>query len=264
VDKALDMMSQVLKDHPNSGKAHYVEAELLARQHRYGEAKAELTTAEKLSPGLPGISPQSVYALKAQLNGGSTTAGTVARDEAPVRASHGFPWGPVLLIGVALFALLAFLRRRNRVEEYQPPMGGGYNPRVPMGRRAAAIRRRATPSPAIRNRVAGLARALWAGWPRARRRAWVSRRAKGWWMACLAAANTDRITKSRAVPTRMTIPAGAIPTWAAAISGSAMIRGIPAAAATTTGNKLFRWIGKNGRADAIGPGKRDIRCAKSR
>lgn len=129
VDKALEMMSQVLKDHPNSAKAHYVDAELLARQHRYAEAKAELATAEKLSPGLPGIAPQSVYALKAQLNG----TGTAARDEAPVRAAHGFPWGPVLLIGVALFALLAFLRRRNRAEDYQPPMGGSYNPSGPYG-----------------------------------------------------------------------------------------------------------------------------------
>jgi hypothetical protein len=127
VDKALDMMNVVLKDHPNSAKAHFIEAELLAHQHRYAEARAELGAAEKLAPGLPGIQPQAVSALKAQLNGGPTTAGTVARSEVVPQASHGFPWGLLIIGGVIVFVVLAILRRRNRVDPYQAPMGGaGY------------------------------------------------------------------------------------------------------------------------------------------
>jgi hypothetical protein len=141
VDKALDMMNVVLKDHPNSAKAHYIEAELLAHQHRYAEARTELAKAETLAPGLPGIQPQSVAALKAQLNGGPTTktgttagtvAGTVARSEtAAPQASQGFPWGLAIIGGLIVFAILAFMRRRNRAESFQPPMGGnpyGGNP----------------------------------------------------------------------------------------------------------------------------------------
>ena len=36
------MMDQVLRDHPNSAKAHYVEAELLTKEGRIDMAKAEL------------------------------------------------------------------------------------------------------------------------------------------------------------------------------------------------------------------------------
>lgn len=124
VDKAIDMMNIVLKDHPGSAKAHYVQAELLAKQARYAEARGELANAEKLDPALKGIQPQSVSALKEQLNGGAST-----RPVAPVAApARGFPWGMALIVGAAVFALLALFRGRRRQEAYQPPMGGGYNP----------------------------------------------------------------------------------------------------------------------------------------
>jgi len=127
VDKAIGMMNTVLKDHPNSAKAHYVQAELLAKKGRIAEARAELGSAEKLAPGLPGIQPQSVASLKAQLSGGVTTAGTVAKSEVPVpQASHGFPWMTAIIIGMLVFGLLAFLRRRSQPDVYQPSVGGGY------------------------------------------------------------------------------------------------------------------------------------------
>ena len=129
VDKAISMMNTVLKDHPGSAKAHYVQAELLASKGRLPEARSELATAEKLAPGLPGIQPQSVASLKAQLNGAVSTAGTVTRSQVPVpQPSHGFPWMTAIVICILVFVLLAFLRRRNAPEVYQPPVGGGYNP----------------------------------------------------------------------------------------------------------------------------------------
>jgi Flp pilus assembly protein TadD len=61
---AQSMMDQVLRDHPNSAKAHFAEAELQAKQGRMGNAETELNTAERLAPGLPFAKPASVQNLK--------------------------------------------------------------------------------------------------------------------------------------------------------------------------------------------------------
>jgi len=128
VDKAITMMDEVIKAHPNSAKAHYVQAELMAKQGRTADARTQLAAAEKLAPGLPGIQPQSVSALKSQLNGGSVGNGAVTTTEAPRPAqSRGISWVGIVLIGALVFGVLAFFRRRNRqAEVYNPPMGGGY------------------------------------------------------------------------------------------------------------------------------------------
>lgn len=125
VDKAVTMMDEVLKAHPNSAKAHYVQAELLAKQGKTADARAQLAQAEKLAPGLPGIQPQSVAALKVQLNGGSVGNGAVTRSEAPQPAqSRGISWVGIVLIGALLFGVLAFFRRRSRqAEVYNAPYG---------------------------------------------------------------------------------------------------------------------------------------------
>jgi hypothetical protein len=120
VDKAIEMMGVVLKDHPQSAKAHYVQAELLAKQKRLSEARAELATAERLDPALKGIQPQSVSALKGQLGG----AVKAVEARGP---SRSFSWFWPVAIGIGVFALLAFFRRRNRAEVFQPPVGGAYN-----------------------------------------------------------------------------------------------------------------------------------------
>lgn len=128
VDKAVSMMDEVLKAHPNSAKAHYVQAELMAKEGRLADARAQLAQAEKLAPGLPGIQPQSVAALKAQLNGSSVGNGAVTTTEAPRPAqSRGISWIGIVLIGALVFGVLAIFRRRNRQAEiYNAPMGGGY------------------------------------------------------------------------------------------------------------------------------------------
>src|ERR1700729_1249413 len=67
LDQAQQMMSQVLRDHPQSSKAHYVQAELYAREGNLGLARSELARAEQLDPGLSKENPRSVQELKAQL-----------------------------------------------------------------------------------------------------------------------------------------------------------------------------------------------------
>ena len=123
MDKALAMMAQVLKDHPNSAKAHYLEAELLAHQGNIAEARKQFTTAENLAPGLPFAKPQSVSALRAQLSGraGAATVGNVA----PASQNSGFPWWGWVVGGGLVMAVLSFFRRRNQAQAYP---GGGYAP----------------------------------------------------------------------------------------------------------------------------------------
>ena len=114
IDQALALMAPVLKDHPASAKAHYVEAELLARAHRLDEARGELAKAESLAPGLPFAKSRSVGELKAQLAGTTTGASTsTIGTPAVAPASQGFPWTPVIIIGLIIFGVLAFFRRRS-------------------------------------------------------------------------------------------------------------------------------------------------------
>ena len=62
------MMDQVLRAHPNSAKAHFVEAELLAKQRRFAQAQTELETAERLEPRLPFAKQGAVEELKVRLS----------------------------------------------------------------------------------------------------------------------------------------------------------------------------------------------------
>lgn len=124
IDGALALMAPVLKDHPNSAKAHYVEAELLAKDNRLDDARTELAKAKSLAPGLPGISNHSVQELEAKLNG--TPAYASVGHAAPVVVEHraGIPWGLIIIVGLVIFGVLALLRRRA-APDYGPGYGGG-------------------------------------------------------------------------------------------------------------------------------------------
>jgi hypothetical protein len=60
-------MQGVLQQHPQSAKAHYVEAQLLYRASKLDQARTELATADRLEPGLPFAKPEAVAMLRAQL-----------------------------------------------------------------------------------------------------------------------------------------------------------------------------------------------------
>jgi uncharacterized protein len=141
LDQAQQMITQVLADHPNSAKAHYVQAELYAKEGKTSLARSELGAAEQINPGLPFASPRSVQELKAQLGlrSGSLSP-TVIRS---VPAAPRFPWGTVLILAGVVGILLMVFRRRTAYVQYPgagPGMGGapgnygpgGYGP-GPMG-----------------------------------------------------------------------------------------------------------------------------------
>src|SRR5713226_9746736 len=144
LDQAQQMITQVLADHPTSAKAHYVQAELYAKEGKTALARSELGTAEQLKPGLPFANPRSVQELKAQLGlRVGAISPTVIRS---VPAEPRFPWGTVLILAGVVGILWLVFRRRNTYVQYPaagPGVGGapgapgtygpgGYGP-APMG-----------------------------------------------------------------------------------------------------------------------------------
>ena len=129
-DQAQTMMDQVLRDHPKSAKAHYVQAELFAKQGKTQQARSELTQAEEIEPGLTHENSKSVQALKSQLGmlpRNTQTQGTrvIGMNGAPA-AAH-FPWGMVLIFGGAILILWMVFRRRSPAPYAggAPVVGGG-------------------------------------------------------------------------------------------------------------------------------------------
>ncbi|MES2952529.1 MAG: tetratricopeptide repeat protein [Pseudomonadota bacterium] len=148
LDQAQVMIQQVLVGHPNSAKAHFVRAELYARQGDLARARESLATADKLSPGLAFAKPEAVQALRAQLlakNGpklaaNSGTTGNSGNGVMPHRAaipdtgdyaapaqpsrSSSFSWGmPLLLGGVAIAVGYFIFRRRAPAAPQQTAYG---------------------------------------------------------------------------------------------------------------------------------------------
>ena len=108
LDQAQAMMQKVLQDHPESGKAHFVEAELLAKQGRYASAEAELNNADRLAPGLPFAKPEAVENLRRIISGAKQhPMKQSATGYAPQPASSGSPFGMILVV-VLLIAFIVF------------------------------------------------------------------------------------------------------------------------------------------------------------
>ena len=134
--QAESMLNEVLREKPNSAKAHYELGEVLARQGRNADARRALLEAQRLDPALKfARSPQQFNDLLKKIPAASSTAAssTAASSAlsstasstassasptlsvpssgglsqmAPVQApaAPSFPWTYVLLGGGALFA----------------------------------------------------------------------------------------------------------------------------------------------------------------
>jgi len=116
-NEAQSMMDKVLRDHPNSAKAHFVEAELLAKQGLFSNAGVELKTAEQLQPGLPFAKPEAVQHLKSRIVSASVSHETmqpnIASQDIPAAVKN---WMPTVLLFLGLgliIVLIGFISRRN-------------------------------------------------------------------------------------------------------------------------------------------------------
>ena len=130
LEDAQKMMDIVLKEHPNSAKAHFVEAELLAKQGQMGRAAAELQNAEHLKPDLSFANPQAVQNLKNRISNTQTISQTHSSNF-PAESGTSFPWG-MLLLGVGAIAAIIFIMRARNARNaqtfpgiYQPGMQTG-------------------------------------------------------------------------------------------------------------------------------------------
>jgi hypothetical protein len=133
-DDAQAMMDKVLQAHPNSAKAHYVEADLLAKQDRLAEARTELNTALRIDPSEKFAKPQALAELKstiAQPHRVIETSRSVYSQpvytHAPMERHEG--GSGMLTVIVIIFLVLLFFgivrmltRRATVVNTY----GGGY------------------------------------------------------------------------------------------------------------------------------------------
>ena len=130
LDKAQTMVQQVLVLHPNSARAHFVQAELFARQGQLPKAREALAAADKLAPGLPFAKSEAIQSLRAQLdakgsapvvkNQPGSSFGAVTPVKPPA-APANLPWGMILLGGGAAIALVVFLIRRKPAQTFTPP-----------------------------------------------------------------------------------------------------------------------------------------------
>jgi hypothetical protein len=133
LDQAQQMMNQVLRDHPGSAKAHYVQSELYAREGKFALARSELNRAEEIAPGLPNENPQSVRALKSELGIGARTPSERPYGINPAAAQARFPWATVLILALVVGVFWMLFRRRRTYVQY-PTSGtpgaapGGYGP----------------------------------------------------------------------------------------------------------------------------------------
>lgn len=117
LDQAQTMVQQVLILHPKSAKAHYVQAELFARQGLSLKGRDALTTAEQLAPGLPFAKPQAVQALRSQLASRSEPAPAPAKQnfgmDTPATTTSAVSPGLLLLLGAGVVGIVVWLIRRK-------------------------------------------------------------------------------------------------------------------------------------------------------
>jgi hypothetical protein len=132
------MIAKVLKNHPNSAKAHYVHAELLAMNGKLDDARDELSQAKELSPGLKFAKADSVAKLERKLEKPAeikaeppppvpspVSAPAASPEKADTASSSGpIPWTPIGIVALFIVAYLVFQRRR-RATTFDAPAAAG-------------------------------------------------------------------------------------------------------------------------------------------
>ena len=119
--KADAMMKEVLQNHPNSAKAHYVASELYLKEGKVEAARNHFIKAQNLAPGLPFAQPESVQKLQVQLASG---AGSSVASSAPSSIfSNPLFWG---LIAILVVGVVIVMKRRKAqaLQVYNAPSAG--------------------------------------------------------------------------------------------------------------------------------------------
>jgi len=119
--KADAMMKEVLQNHPNSAKAHYVASELYLKEGKVELARNHFIKAQNLAPGLPFAQPESVQKLQVQLASGAGSS--VASSSPSSIFSNPLFWG---LIAILVIGVIIVMKRRKAqaLQVYNAPNAG--------------------------------------------------------------------------------------------------------------------------------------------
>ncbi len=149
--EAQQMIDQVLRDHPQNAKAHFIASELDARIGDLPAGRQQLATAKQLDPTLGFANAQALSALERQLTGMRAVMpgpGPGAQAFAPVVRHSSVPWGLIIILAIGAFVLWSIFRSRAQraySQTYgpgalppgnpgmQPGYGPGYPPYPPPG-----------------------------------------------------------------------------------------------------------------------------------
>ena len=117
--KADVMMKEVLQNHPNSAKAHYVASELYLKEGKLELARNHFIKAQNLAPGLPFAQAESVQKLQVQLASGASAP---AASQTSIFSNPLF-WG---LIAILVVGVIIVMKRRKAeaVQVYNAPSAG--------------------------------------------------------------------------------------------------------------------------------------------
>ncbi|CAN5137571.1 hypothetical protein BH09PSE6_BH09PSE6_15470 [soil metagenome] len=135
--KARQMMDEVLRHHPDSAKAHYVDAELRAESGDAARAGEALATAQRLAPGLPFANQGEVLRLQSRISigpGAADVPSPRARATAPAAAvgPSGLSASTIVfaLAALALFVwvVMRFVRKAAVENSARGPGGPSYAP----------------------------------------------------------------------------------------------------------------------------------------
>jgi hypothetical protein len=135
LDQAQVMVQQVLVAHPKSAKAHFVQAELYARQGNLPKAREALSQAQTLAPGLPFAKPEAVQALQSQLAARAVPVPqtATARYDAAPPAKQSSSWLVPALLAVGVIAAGFFIFRRKPAQSFDPSNAYGNGLNGPQG-----------------------------------------------------------------------------------------------------------------------------------
>ncbi len=117
--KADTMIKEVLQNHPNSAKAHYVAAEVYLKEGKVEAARSHFMKAENLAPGLPFAQAESVQKLQVQLASGAVAP---AVSQGSIFSNPIF-WGLIAILVVGIFIVMR-RRKAEAVQVYNAPSAG--------------------------------------------------------------------------------------------------------------------------------------------
>jgi tetratricopeptide (TPR) repeat protein len=134
-------LRQAVSEHPESAKAHYILAEVLAHEGNIGEAKTEASKAATLDPATHFTDPAKFQAFQHKLDAALAPPSHTRAAAASARLSETQPAASreegggshlttFLIIGAVIVMIIFFLMRRRQNTNNQ--FGNGYPPAPPV------------------------------------------------------------------------------------------------------------------------------------